>query len=150
VCIGEYAQFVKVSPEQDRYISATSVETSDGVRPHPSVAEPGITVKRIELREADTATPNYRQDTVHVPQQGPAPAPLTDVFGRWSITGASSVGWGPVKDPRKEDFPTPELLKQCADSMPQNEAQRVEMMTGYKPAPPAHGAAEPGWPSNPN
>jgi hypothetical protein len=31
--------------------------------------------------------------------------------------------------------------------MPQNEAERTAMMTGYKDAPPEHGEAIPGWPA---
>jgi len=62
------------------------------------------------------------------------------------ITGASSRGWGPNDDPRSLDWPPAELERRCGDAMPQNEAERLEILTGFKHQPPPPGVAEPGWP----
>ena len=74
------------------------------------------------------------------------PAPQIDVFGNWFVTGSSGVGWGPITRPDLNNFPTPELAARCSDAMPHSEAERRELMIGYKVEPPPHGDAVPGWP----
>lgn len=128
------------------YISASARETQAGVEPHNDSPYVGISVRQVELTQRDPRLAADASAPSQGPQKGPAPAPQVDVFGNWFITASSSVGWGPITRPVLDNFPTPEIEKRCSDSMPHNEAQRREMMTGYEDQPPPHGDAVPGWP----
>ena len=110
-------------------------------------AASGVYVHRIELTEHDPRVGLTPPEPPTAPQVGPAPAPAEDVFGNWFVTAESTIFWGPVGRTDTPQFPTPELEQRCADSMPENEAERTAMMTGYKDAPPAHGDPVPGWPA---
>jgi hypothetical protein len=144
VCTAGYANFVESTVRPGKFVS---VETDDKTgKPLQSGAASGIIVNRIQFTQHDPRVgPRPPQPPID-PQRGPAPAPGEDVFGNWFVTATSSSFWGPVNNPDKPDFPTPELKQRCADSMPQNEAERTALMTGYKDSPPPPGNAEPGWP----
>lgn len=144
VCAGDYADFVKSDVQAGKFVSSNV---------DPKTAQPyrytkSVWVHRIELTQHDPRVGDHPPAPVTAPQQGPAPAPDQDVFGNWFITGASASYWGRIGE--TETFPTPDLERQCSDRMPQNEAERVAMMTGYKDRPPPHGQAEPGWPLKAN
>lgn len=143
ICEGKYASYVKSTVQPGKYVSvAAQPETATPIAPDSLIA-----VHRIELSEDDpraVANPPL----VSVPQQGPAVAPATDVFGRWFITGASSTYWGPITAPGRETVATPELLRQCGERMPEPPDVRAEMAAGFKDEPPAGGAAIPGWPKS--
>ncbi|WP_162234070.1 hypothetical protein [Mycolicibacterium goodii] len=146
VCSGSYANFIKSSTNPDAYISADARETPAGVQPHDGSPSVGISIRQVELTQNDPRVPANAPAPPQGPQEGPAPAPQADVFGNWFITGSSSVGWGPITRPIVDNFPTPEIEKRCSESMPHNETERREMMSGYKDQPPSHGNAMPGWP----
>jgi len=148
VCTAGYANFMKSVARPGKFVS---VETDDKTgKPLQSGAASGIIVNRIQFTQHDPRVGPTSPQPPTGPQRGPAPAPGEDVFGNWFVTAQSSSGWGPVDSPDEPFFPNPELEQRCADSMPQNEAERTAMMTGYKDAPPAHGDAEPGWPLQAN
>jgi len=144
VCSADYASFVQSTVRPGKFVS---VGTDDKTgKPLQSGAASGIIVDRIEFTEHDSRVGPTPPQPPTGPQRGPAPAPGEDVFGDWFVTAESSYGWGPVDHPDTPLFPTPELEQRCADSMPQNEAERTALMTGYKDSPPPPGNAEPGWP----
>ena len=101
---------------------------------------------RIELTQQDPRVGPNPPAAVTAAQRGPAPAPDQDVFGPWFFTGMSSSFWGPIDAAEPERFPPPELKRQCSDRMPQPEAERIAMMTGFKDQPAPHGEPLPGWP----
>lgn len=145
VCTAEYASFIESSTQPGRFVSvATDDKTGKPIDSGPAA---GVYVKRIDFTQHDPAVGLTPPQPPKTPQFGPAPAPSEDVFGNWFVTASSVKLWGPVGQPDQPLFPTPELQQRCADSMPQNEAERTEMMTGYKDAPPPHGDAIPGWPA---
>jgi hypothetical protein len=144
VCEGDYADFVKSDIQPGKYVSY-NVDPKTA-QPYPNTR--GVWVHRIELTQHDRRVGSSPPAPVITPQRGPAPAPDQDVFGNWFFTGASSSFWGRIGE--TETFPTPDLERQCSDRMPQNEAERLAMMTGFKDQPPPHGEAEPGWPLDAN
>lgn len=146
VCTGWYSNFIKSAARPDAYISVSSREATDGVAPQSTGPGSGVSVRRIDFTQHDPRVPTNAPTPVTNPQRGPAPAPQIDVFGNWFVSASSSSGWGPLSGPNAKDFPTPDLVQRCSDAMPDNESQRVEMMTGYKEQPPPHGDAVPGWP----
>ena len=139
VCLGEYAHFVESAARPGKFVSiGVNEETAQLYRP----GDKGVYPYQIDLiQRGPRVGPNLP------PQRGPAPAPDQDVFGDWWFTGASYSNWGPSNDRTAGDFPPPELKKRCADAMPQPEAERLAMMTGFKDQPPPHGEAAPGWPA---
>lgn len=146
VCTGWYSNFIKSGAHPDAYISASSRETADGVTPQSTGPGSGVSVRRIDFTQHDPRIPANAPTPVTSPQRGPAPAPQIDVFGNWFVSASSTSGWGPLSGLNVKDFPTPDLVKRCSDSMPENESDRIAMMTGYKEQPPSHGEAVPGWP----
>ncbi len=148
VCTGEYTSFIKAELRPDAFIALGTRETKDGVAPYPDTPLAGVLVQRIDIVQDDPRNPSGGSAPVSTPQRGPAPAPSRDVFGNWFVTAASTKFWGPADNP--EDFPSTELRQRCADAMPDDQAGRLEMMTGYKSEPPPHGAPVPGWPAEPS
>lgn len=146
VCTGWYSNFIESVIRPGSYISVSSRETRDGAPPQPIGPDSGLSVRRINFTQHDPRIAADAPSAVTEPQLGPAPAPQIDVFGNWFVSASSSSGWGPLSGPNAQDFPTPEQKKRCSDAMPDNEARRLEMMTGYKDQPPPHGDAVPGWP----
>jgi hypothetical protein len=141
VCSGDYADFVKSDVQPGKFVSSNV---------DPKTAQPyqyteSVWVHRLELTQHDPRVGPNPPAPVSAPQRGPAPAPDQDVFGNWFFTGASSSYWGRIGE--TETFPTPDLLRQCSDRMPQSEPERLSMMTGFKDQPPPRGNAIPGWPA---
>ncbi|TPG36006.1 hypothetical protein [Mycolicibacterium hodleri] len=148
VCTAEYGSFIESTTRPGKFISlATDDKTGKPPKSGPTV---GVYVYRIEFTEHDPRVGLTPPQSPNVPQMGPSPAPAIDVFGNWFVTAESIGFWGPVGQTDKPPFPSPELEQRCADSMPQNEAERTAMMTGYKDTPPAHGDPVPGWPQQSN
>ena len=145
VCSAEYASYVESANRPGKFISIASVDKT--AKPYRSGPASGVFVYRIEFTQHDPRVGLTAPQPPTARQEGPSPAPIQDVFGNWFVTAESTKFWGPVGQPDQPLFPTPELQQRCADSMPQNEAERTEMMTGYKDAPPPHGEAIPGWPA---
>jgi hypothetical protein len=144
VCTAEYGSFIESTARPGKFISlGTDDKTGE---PLKSGSASGVFVHRIEFTQHDPRVGLTPPQPPAAPQMGPAPAPGQDVFGNWFVTGESIRFWGPVENPDTPDFPTPELKQRCAASMPQNEAERTALMTGYKDSPPPPGNAEPGWP----
>lgn len=144
VCTAEYASFIESAVRPGKYISlGTDDKTGQPLNPGPTS---GVFVYRIQFTQHDPRVGLTPPQPPTAPQEGPAPAPSDDVFGDWFVTAESTGSWGPIGQPEKPLFPTPELQQRCANAMPQNEAERTAMMTGYKDAPPAPGNPEPGWP----
>ncbi|OBF40761.1 hypothetical protein A5724_06770 [Mycobacterium sp. ACS1612] len=144
VCSGEYAHFVESTARPGKFISiGVNEDTAQPFRP----GDNGVFPYQIALTQHDPRIGPNPPAPVTVPQRGPAPAPDTDVFGNWFITGASSSYWGPSNDPNARDFPSPELIQRCGAAMPVPEAERIAIMTGFKDQPPQHGEAIPGWPA---
>jgi hypothetical protein len=145
VCTAEYGSFIESTARPGKFVS---IGTDDKTgQPYASGFGGGVFVKRVQFTQNDPRVGSTPPQPPNAPQTGPAPAPSDDVFGDWFVTASSVKFWGRVDNPDKPDFPTPELQQRCADSMPQNEAERTAMMTGYKDAPPPHGDAIPGWPA---
>ena len=145
VCQGQYADFVNSEVQPGKFVSTSVNQKTGEIQGEVGVA--GVAVHRIELTEHDPRVGPNAPLAVTAPQRGPAPAPDQDVFGNWFFTGASSSFWGPIDASDPERVSTPELERQCSDRMPQTEAGRVAMMTGFKDQPPPHGDAIPGWPA---
>lgn len=142
VCQGDYATYVRSTVRPDKYVSVSAEPNTAQVEG----TDPGVVVHRIELTDRHPLTSEAPSVDVSSLQQGPAPAPHEDVFGKWFFTGSSSSYWGPIDVPAPESFPSPELRKQCGDVMPEPSATRLEMMTGFKDHPAAAGIPVPGWP----
>lgn len=145
VCTAEYASFIESTVRPGKFISLATVDKTG--EPYRSGSTSGVFVHRIQFTQHDPRVGLAPPQPPTVPQLGPSPAPGEDVFGNWFVTAQSTTFWGPVGRPDKPLFPTPELEQRCADSMPQNESERTALMTGYKDAPPPHGAPVPGWPA---
>lgn len=153
VCDGRYNIF-RDGEEAGTYVSAFS--TSEGVTQGltgPDLV--GIKLWRIEYTDRKTADGASSITQSIYPQRGSSPAPRSDLFAGWHITGANSDGlWGP------KDFPdsTPggwgrgteyqNLYLQCLDKMPHDTAQRQAIYASKLDAAPAPEPAVPGWPAN--
>ena len=143
VCQGNYANYIKSNARPGKFVSPSvnpktaQIQGSD---------DDTVTVVRIELTQQDPRVGPNPPAAVTAAQRGPAPAPDQDVFGPWFFTGMSSSFWGPIDAAEPERFPPPELKRQCSDRMPQPEAERIAMMTGFKDQPAPHGEPLPGWP----
>lgn len=145
VCEGQYAAFLPSESAPNQMISlAANKQTGELSDPLDTVL-----VNRIELTQNHPRIPAGASD-VDTPQEGPAPAPVGDVFGHWFITGASSSLWGPVDaKPHPDFFVTPDMRRQCQEAMPDSPETQIEMATGFKDNPPPHGQPIPGWPLAP-
>jgi hypothetical protein len=117
-------------------------------------------VWRIEFSHRDSHTTSVTPAPPDTPQSGPLPAPRTDVFGPWIVTGAIGVaGWS------DSDYPdlvqgTPEqqrrfreaqdaeaaMRQQCLDQYPLDAAKRTARATTVVETPPPVDPALPGWP----
>ncbi len=120
-------------------------------------------VWRVEFSDRDSRATSQSPGSPNTPQSGPLPAPRTDVFGPWSVTGAIGVGgWS------DSDYPdlvqgTPEqqqrfreaqdleaaMRQQCLAQYPLNAEQRKAIATTVIDSPPAVKPAVPGWPEAP-
>jgi hypothetical protein len=144
VCSGSYANFVESEAKQGQFISvAADPKTGEPRRPGFT----GVYAHQVELAKGDPRVGGDAPPEPSVPQAGPEPAPNADVFGDWFITGAGLSHWGPVNGPNPLQ---PALDDRCAQAMPQGEAERLQILTGFKDQPPAHGEAIPGWPKDAN
>ena len=142
VCIGAYSVYRTADDDPRKYFS-TIADEKTGSLPYGDTEE--IQIWRVELVENDPRALDAPA-TPTIPQTGPLPAPVDDVFGHWFITGSSGTGlWGPVGS--SEQFDTPEVRQQCAAAMPDDAAARTAMATGFHTTPPPHGEAIPGWPA---
>lgn len=144
VCLGEYSIYFASDSSAGKLVSVAADKST------AQLADPldTVRVKRIELTKTDPRIPAGASD-VDTPQEGPAPAPVGDVFGHWFITGASSSLWGPVDADPPDFFVTPEMRRQCQEAMPDSPEKQIEMATGFKDSPPPHGKPIPGWPLAP-
>lgn len=111
---------------------------------------PGFALWRVEFthHSPDPSAPAI----VTVPQEGPNPAAVEDVFGPWRITGASAdTSWEPTPGSpnpvRGRDVRYRQLKQACLDQMPHNAAQQEAFYNGGHDAPPTAEPAVPGWPS---
>lgn len=144
VCSGNYANFIESETHPGKF-HAVDVDDRAGF-PIPR-GDSSVRVHRIEFTQHDPRVGPNPPAPMTTPQKGPAPAPDQDVFGNWLITAASNNFWGPILDVQSIlSWPPDDLKRRCADAMPEDEAQRRELTTGWKDAPPPHGAAVPGWP----
>lgn len=116
--------------------------------PDPDLDNAAINVWRVEFTDHPIPPDQHAPPMVTVPQKGPNPAPLGDVFGPWHITGASpNTSWGPTDGPG----PDPryrELRQRCLDRMPHDAAQRQALYTSQLDTAPTAEPAAPGWPGN--
>ena len=144
VCLGEYSIYFASDSSAGKLVSVAAEKST------AQLADPldTVRVKRIELTKTDPRIPAGASD-VDTPQEGPAPAPVGDVFGHWFITGASSSLWGPVDADPPDFFVTPDMRRQCQQAMPDSPEKQIEMATGFKDTPPPHGKPIPGWPLAP-
>jgi hypothetical protein len=147
VCEGNYSNFMESEVQPGKYVSVTAIqETAEPRRNGSNTLESGVHAVRIGLTQHDPRVGLAAPAPVNAPQRGPALAPGQDVFGNWFFTGSSFGGWGPKGDSHSLNWATPDLERRCGEAMPQNEAERLAMITGFKDAPPPHGDAVPGWP----
>lgn len=140
-CIGDYANFIESDIEPGKFVSVAAIQSNAAPRP-----DTGVRPLRITMTQHDPRVGPNAPAPVSAPQEGPAPAPDQDVFGNWFITGASFGGWGPKDAPEPTRWPPASLKQRCSQAMPQNEAERLSIITGFKDKPPPHGDAAPGWP----
>lgn len=144
VCEGQYGIYFDSNAEPGKLVSVAA-DKEDGTLRDPLAT---VIVNRIELTQHDPRIPSDARD-VTTAQEGPAPAPDQDVFGRWFITGASSSVWGPIDaEPIADFFVTPEMRQECQAAMPDPPEEQIEMATGFKDKAPPHGDPIPGWPSS--
>ena len=143
VCLGLYSVYRTDDNDRSRYFS-TVADPETGQPQRYGDSDGVIEIWRVELTDKDPRVGNVPVASA-VPQRGPLPAPVDDVFGRWFITGNSLGLWGPLGDSERID--TPEVRKQCQDVMPDDAAARMAMATGFHTEPPPHGEPIPGWPA---
>jgi hypothetical protein len=117
-------------------------------------------VWRIEFSDNETKVGSPPPAAPTVPQVGPLPAPLIDVFGPWSVTGATNVAfWSdidfsevpPGSPESKQRFHEAQaaedaMRQQCLAQYPLNAEQRKAIATTVIDKPPAVKPALPGWP----
>ena len=141
VCLGAYSVYRTAADDRSKYFSTAADEITGqltyGERQAVQIWRVELTDKNLRVGNAPAAPP--------IPQAGPMPAPVDDVFGRWFITGANASVWGPIGE--LEEFDTPEIRQRCEDAMPDDAAARLAMATGFHDRPPPHGDPIPGWPS---
>lgn len=140
VCDGLY----KVFREGEKPGTYTSVIRSGGI---DDIG--GLVVWRVEF--SDTPPEPNAPAMVTVPQQGPNPAPVGDVFGPWRITGASEGFWGTsitLESIASETVDGARGISQCGDRMPHDRGERKAFYDSDFDTPPTAEPAEPGWPDN--
>ena len=117
-------------------------------------------VWRIEFSDHDPRTGAAAPPSPPLPQRGPLPAPQTDVFGPWFVTGAEWVSmWSDYDHPglvpgskeASERFAEARaqedaMRQQCLERYPLNAEQRAKQAKTVLVAPPQTEAADPGWP----
>jgi hypothetical protein len=143
VCDGMYKIF-RTSEQQGKYVSVISYDAKTLLN-HVE----GMKVWRVEFTDA-LPDPNAPA-MVTVPQRGPNPAPVGDVFGPWRITGASDFNWGTLithESTAGETVDGPRRLSQCGNRVPDMRDGREAFMKGEVDTPPTAEPAEPGWPDN--
>jgi len=140
VCLGLYSVYRTADDDHEKYFSTIADPETGRLR-----YDNGQTVEiwRVELTDKDPRVGNPPAAPA-IPQAGPLPAPLDDVFGPWFITGRASGRWGPAGESERID--TPEIRQQCEDAMPDDAATRMAMATGFHSQPPPDGNPIPGWP----
>lgn len=145
VCDGLYNVFVE-QPQAHEYEPVYELTDAD-----PDPDPRAVKVWRVELTDKLPPAGNT-PSAVTVPQEGPNPAPLGDVFGPWRITGASpDTSWGATdgSDPNSGAHPRlRQMREQCYARMPHNAAQRHAIYTSRLQKPPAMEPAVPGWPGD--
>ncbi|WP_051289168.1 hypothetical protein [Mycobacterium sp. URHD0025] len=110
--------------------------------------EPAIRLWRVEFTDHPNPPVPDAPAAVTTPQKGPNPAPLSDVFGPWQITGANSIGsWGPRRSEHTYDG-WKEREQQCRAKMPHDAAQRQAIYASKLDTPPGPEPAVPGWPDD--
>lgn len=139
VCVGLYSVYRTTDDDPGKFFSTIANETT-GERYQGERSN--VAVWRVEL--VDRAPDTDRPTVSGIPQTGPLPAPLDDVFGPWFVSGASAGYWGPLS--QAEDVDTPEVRAQCEAAMPDDAATRNALATGFHDSPPPHGDPVPGWP----
>ena len=103
----------------------------------------GISASRIKLTKRETGTP-----PPSTPQQGPEPAPVSDVFGGWMVAGRN---YAPLGN-NDEDWPSWRSdLDTCVAKAPDPLERRKFLMTGEHPRSDFPTLpASPGWPLESN
>jgi hypothetical protein len=146
----------------------TYKQTTGEARYVPLMSYPGfqptdyenMKVWRIEFSDRDTRATPTPPAAPNTPQRGPLPAPRTDVFGPWFVTGAIGVaGWSdsdypdlaqgtPEQQQRFHEAQAAEeaMRQQCLAQYPLNAEQRKAIATTVLDASPAVKPALPGWP----
>ncbi|KUI06043.1 hypothetical protein [Mycobacterium sp. IS-3022] len=119
----------------------------------PTQDDNAVKVWRVEFTDHPTPPDPDAPPIVTVPQKGPNPAPLGDVFGPWHITGANPyTSWGPTVGPDARHSGPDErylrLRQQCLERMPHDAAQRRAFYTSQLDSAPSAEPAVPGWPGN--
>jgi|KBSSwiStaDraftv2_1062776.scaffolds.fasta_scaffold573084_1 hypothetical protein len=143
VCVGAYAVYRTDDEDHSKFMS-TIANPKTG-RPFFQDSRSQIHIWRIDLIERGPRDVDASPQPL-VPEVGPLPAPVDDVFGPWFITGSSNTGhWGSAS--HTEHYDTPEVRAQCEAAMPDDAAARMAMSNGFHSAPPPHGDAIPGWPA---
>jgi hypothetical protein len=141
VCVGAYSVYRTDDQDHGKFVS--TVANPDTGNPFQN-GRFEIDIWKVELTDRGGSVGAPAAPVV--PQVGPQPAPVDDVFGSWFITGSSNTGhWG---SPRNvEYYDKPEVRAQCQAAMPDDAAARMAMASGFHSAPPPHGDAVPGWPA---
>jgi hypothetical protein len=148
VCLGRYPIYQRATGKPDKFVS---------IMADPATGEPqymgsgkflasGVEIWRIELTD-EGPTVGQNPGTPATAQEGPLPAPVDDVFGRWFITGSSAgTGvWGALGD--SEWIDDSGVRAECEAAMPEDAATREAMATGFHDSPPPHSDPVPGWPA---
>ncbi|MET0996572.1 MAG: hypothetical protein ABWY20_22020 [Mycobacterium sp.] len=133
VCDGQY-NVLRRDRKTPKYVSIL------GSSDRYSVAK----VWRVELRGPVPAGPGA------VPQQGPNPAPIDDVFGDGQITASDHGVWGMSGslESRSAGPIANELHARCLGLMPHSPAEQVALADSEHDSPPTAEPAVPGWPAS--
>lgn len=112
-----------------------------------SVANNAVQNDGIDAIQIRMTTPSDESNTALPPQEGPAAAPIVDVFGDWKITGFLTLYGGP-DSAFAQVWPNQEAdLSRCVDEAPDPPERREFLAKGEHPrsdfptSPPT-----PGWP----
>jgi hypothetical protein len=127
------------------YATATENGTGKFVSRGKSSAgtNPGISAYYVKMLAPEQETRQARP-----PQKGPSPAPVTDVFGEWKITGSlNSVAY--IEADLIHEWPSyHDDLAACVNKAPDPPERRQFLLTGEHPRSEFPTLpAEPGWPS---
>lgn len=118
-------------------------------------------VWRTEFSDRDPRVGDAPPLSPSAPQRGPLPAPRTDVFGTWFVTGSEWVAlWSdydypglkpgsPESRQRAAEARSQEddMRQQCLAQYPLNAAERAQRATTVLANPPRTEPALPGWPA---